>query len=431
MSIAKHLLMVTGSDYTPQVYQGFERLRQDGVRLSLLSDGSFTPRPHIFDKHHALNLRDTSEVMRSVETWEDRPDAVANRSSEWLTPLVSLITERFGLIGNSPHTAFLCRSKYHMRQHMADYKLPSVPFVLCRSHEEICAAVAQLGTRCVAKPIGGNASYGTFVVDSTTTALEVQQMYQRSVDYLRFKAIDGDVFAFSSEELRSLGCESYVDMVTDYIVEGFIEGPEISIDSLVVNGKATIMGIAKQTRMAPPYFVQLAECMPFCCETDLRHELELLNQATVSAFGITNSPVHLEIILSPQGPVLVEIACRIGGDNIHDAVLQTTGYHLMYEAACIALGRPNALTPETVAHTAMAYILPERSGVVKSCTVPQAAREHPALSEISIEVSPGQKVVPPPIAFDFLGYVQAKGVTPEQAAMHLRDLLDMVTISYE
>ena len=45
----RHLLIVTGSDYTDQVYSAFEKIKAEGVRLSLLSDGLFTPRPGIFD----------------------------------------------------------------------------------------------------------------------------------------------------------------------------------------------------------------------------------------------------------------------------------------------------------------------------------------------------------------------------------------------
>ena len=59
----RKILIVTGSDYTRQVYDAFRAVRERGDRLFLLSDGSFEPHPGVFEKHYACDLRRTHDVL--------------------------------------------------------------------------------------------------------------------------------------------------------------------------------------------------------------------------------------------------------------------------------------------------------------------------------------------------------------------------------
>ena len=157
-------------------------------------------------------------------------------------------------------------------------------------------------------------------------------------------------------------------------------------------------------------------------------EILALNRRTIEAFEITDSPVHLEIILSPSGPRVVELACRIGADNIHDAVLQTTGYSLMYEAMKIALGEPRSYSMESRCHTAMQYLLPRSSGIVRRLSFPRQVQIDPDVTEIKLSAKVGSPIAPPPLSFDFLGYVQVRGATRSSAEAKLRKTLEQLEI---
>lgn len=426
--MSRHILIVTGSDYSDQVYEAFASVKALGHRLSLLSDGSFTPREGVFERHYTHDLRHTARVLSAMKREPVRFDAVAIKTSEWLTPLVALLAEQYGCIGNTPLTAFRCRSKYHMRQRLHEHGVPAPAFALCRSLPELLAAVEEVGLPCVAKPVGGNASYGTFLLRHEEDLADLPQRYAASIAYLERKAVSEDVFAFSPEELDLLGVHDHVDMVHDYLVEEYMPGMEISVDALTQNGKTTVMGVAEQVRMAPPYFVQLAEFMPFACDAGTQAAVEELTRRTIEAVGIEHSPSHTEIIFTPEGPKVVEIACRIGGDNIHDAVFQTTGVNLMEEAIWIALGEQRSYNTEHRCHAAMRYLLPERTGVIAKVDVPGSVRYAEHITEVEITARPGDRVSPPPESFDFLGYVSARGATREEAVAHLERALAELTI---
>lgn len=412
----KSVLIVTGSDYSPRVYEGFLEAKKLGIHLFLLSDGSFEPQPGIFEKHFTYDLRKTKEVLEYMQSQPVKFDGVTIKTSEWLTPLTALLAKQYGCIGNDPIVAFNCRSKYHMRKQLQKGGVPIPKFQLCRNYEELLNAVKEIGIPCVAKPVGGNASYGTFLIQTKKDLVDLKKKYELSIEYLKKKAIDEDVFAFSQEEMNLMGISDHVDMVTDYLVEEFMEGPEISVDALTQNGKTTIMGIADQIRMKPPYFIQLAEKIPYVCDDTRLQAIKDIVKATHKAMNIENSSSHTEIIFTSTGPKIVEIGCRIGGDNIHDAVLEVTGYNLMFESIMIALEikREYQKIPQKC-HTAMTYILPKSKGKITSIPILEDIKINPNVVEIYNFFKVGDVVAPPPESFDFLGYITVKGSSPEKA----------------
>ena len=434
MKNSKEILFVTGSDYTQQVYTGLEKLIQEGYSFSVLTDGLVSPRMDIFENHYTADLRRTKHTLEKIEEIVTGRrsgkgfDAVINKSSEWLTPLTALLCKRFNCKGNTPNTAFLCRSKYHMRQQMNNFGIESPKFFLCKSFEDLKNAAKKLNKKCVAKPVGGNASYGTFVIDPKNNLDEYKKQYDDSIIYLNKKAIDEDIFGFAADEFPLFDIDYPVDMITDYIIEEFLEGSEISLDSIVQDGKVFPLGIALQQRMPEPFFVQLGEMMPFTCEAKLMQEIVSLNERCIKAFNITDSAVHLEIMLTPDGPRVVELGCRIGGDNIHDAVLQTSGYHLVYESVLVGLGikREYNYHPKKVA--LMKYLLPYKNGTVSKVSFSEEALKKNFATEWSICVKPGDQVAPPPENYDFLGYVQVVGENFDEANSNLDIAINKIEI---
>ena len=425
----KKILIVTGSDYSPCVYQGLLEAKGMGHELYLLSDGTFIPRPGIFEAHFQFDLRNTLETLEYIKTQPIHFDAVTIKTSEWLTPLVALLAKQYNCKGNDPLVAFACRSKFHMRQRLAKGKVPVPRFTLCRNYDELLQGTKEIGLPCVAKPVGGNASYGTFLIRDKPDLDSLQSKYESAIAYLRKKAISEDVFAFRDEEMKLMGVSESLDMVTDYLVEEYMEGPEISVDALVQNGKVAILGIEDQIRMKPPYMLQTAARIPYQCARSRETEIYELVCHTIAAMGITDSATHTEIIFTSTGPRIVEIGCRIGGDNIHDAIFHITGYNLMFESIMIALGETREYKPETHCHTFTQYVLPDREGRVQSINIPPKLSENPNIIEIDFPIEIGAQVALPPKDFDFLGYISAKGKTQEEAEKAVQEALDDIAIA--
>jgi biotin carboxylase len=317
-----------------------------------------------------------------------------------------------------------------MRKLMESAGIPTVRFRLCRNFDDLKEATADLGGNLVAKPIGGTSSYGTFLIPPGTSPIVLRERYEQSLNFLKAKAITDDVIGYSTSELRAFGASEEVNMVTDYLVEEYVAGTEVSVNSIVQGGRAMILLVGEQIRMDAPYFMQLADRMPYQCSGRVFEQIRDLNQRTITAFGITDSPVHLELRLSPEGPRILEIACRMGGDNMHDAVYQITGYNLMYEAVKVALGERRLYSAHPKCHIAARYLLPWKSGTIRAVRVADSLRRDPSVTQIQITVRCGDPVAPPPSQFDFLGYLQARGGTPEEAQSNLERAIAGVRVVY-
>lgn len=397
----KKVLLVSGSDYSQEVYEGLLRVKtKANIEFSLLSDGSFTPKVSIFKEHYKFDLRKTKACLEFLTQKNLSFDAVTQKSSEWLTPLVALLQKQYGCLGTDPKVAFTCRSKFQMRK--AFEGLPSVPYKLVKNKDELFEAINSLTPPVVAKPIGGNASFGTFLISENFDANKVADLYENSISYLKKMSIDQDVFTFSNEELETYFNEKdFVDTTTDYLVEKFIKGKNISIDSLVYDHGIAVLAIAEQTRMPPPFFLQTSEIIP----ANLTHnELQAalsLNEMTIRKLGVSHSPVHLEMILTESGPVLLELGVRIGGDNIHHSILTTTGIHVLETQILSLLGLLPEIHPTSKGYSATEYLhtpFTSKEFVVNGLVENKD-------EETIIIVTPGDKVAPPPYSFDFLGYV--------------------------
>ena len=188
-----------------------------------------------------------------------------------------------------------------------------------------------------------------------------------------------------------------------------------------------ILGMEDQIRMKPPYMLQTAARLPYLCSKTRETEIYELICQTIAAMGITDSATHTEIIFTSKGPKIVEIGCRIGGDNIHDSVFHITGYNLMFESIMIALGEPREYKPEVHCHTFTQYVLPEKEGIVQSINIPATLHKNPDIIEMEFPLKLGTQVAPPPKSFDFLGYISAKGKTQEEVEHTVQEALNEIT----
>ncbi|MCF7917536.1 ATP-grasp domain-containing protein [Candidatus Gracilibacteria bacterium] len=425
-----NVLFVTGIPETNQVYEGLERIKKMGYKVYLLSEVHFDPLPNVFENQFLFDIANTTGTLDFLKSQPIHFNAIITKSRELAPPLISLLAKHYRCIGENPRVVFSCRSKYHMRKKMREAGLPIPNFELCQNYEELNNAVSKIGIPCVLKPVGGHSSFGAFLIQNETDRKNLKEKYENAIRYLtalsdvKFR----EAISFTKEELSLMDVTDSLNLITDYLVEEYMEGPEISVDSLTQDGQSTIMGIADQVRMKPPFFIQIAEKMPLVCENSLEQKIRDLAHKTIKAMGIQNSPSHIEMILTKDGPKIVEIACRMGSDNIHDFIYQTTGYNMIYETMMIALGVPrNYELGIPKCHMAMEYLLPEKKGKITGIIVSEEGKMNQNITEMYFEKI-GTAVAPPPENFDFLGYISTKGHTPHEAQKNLQKALEQVKI---
>jgi biotin carboxylase len=142
-------------------------------------------------------------------------------------------------------------------------------------------------------------------------------------------------------------------------------------------------------------------------------------EAAVTALGITDGPSYTQLILSPQGPRIMEVAARLGGGHDSEICRRAAGVDLAGAAVRVAVGRTIAATEVEPR--------PEGACVIEFLRAPEgelASTGGPA--EVSFYHAAGHRYGPLRTATDRAGYVIAQGTTRQEALQRARTAVEAV-----
>ena len=60
----------------------------------------------------------------------------------------------------------------------------------------------------------------------------------------------------------------------------------------------------------------MGHTQPSSLSSDIKKEIIQITKGAINALGIKNGPAHVEIKVTSQGPKIVEVGARLGGDHI-------------------------------------------------------------------------------------------------------------------
>lgn len=298
------------------------------------------------------------------------------RAGVRLVEVAAEVAAELGLPGPAPAAVRACKDKAEFRDRLAAAGLGPVRHVLVTDPDDPAqqAAAAAVGFPLVCKPRALGGSVGVLRVDSVAE-LPAALRVAATAD------LDGT---------RSL--------YAGVLVEEFLAGPEISVDSAVSGGVAHPLVLADKTVGLAPYFEELGHVVPAADHPQLDAALAMVAQAH-RVLGLDRLITHAEVKLTANGPRLVEINARLGGDLIPYLGLLATGVDLAGAAADLALGREPDLRPTRQAAAAVSLLYPDRDVRVRAVELADRPGGHPGLDRFEVVVAPGAEVQLPPRHF--------------------------------
>jgi biotin carboxylase len=149
--------------------------------------------------------------------------------------------------------------------------------------------------------------------------------------------------------------------------------------------------------------------------------IEAVAAAGARALGLVEGPVHAELRLPPEGPVVLEIAARSIGGLCSRALRFGAGLTLEEVLVAHAMGLPlDALRREARASGVMMLPIPRR-GILHAVHGVEAARDVPGVEDVVVTAPEGREVVPLPEGDSYLGFLFARGGTPAEVEAALRE----------
>lgn len=210
-------------------------------------------------------------------------------------------------------------------------------------------------------------------------------------------------------------------VVRDHLlVESYIDGAEFAIEGFIVAGQFHLLTLFdKPEPLTGPYFEETYYLTPSQLEASDKTALIDEVARCCAAYGLTQGPIHAEARLTPDGPVLLELAARtIGGQcgQLIEFSLQQKLEELVIQGMCGQLPEPG-----DAADSAGVLMIPiTDSGILKRIEGMTEALQTEFLRDIEIHVNPGYELIPLPEGASYLGFIFAQAPSYEQTYAALR-----------
>jgi biotin carboxylase len=141
------------------------------------------------------------------------------------------------------------------------------------------------------------------------------------------------------------GRNNWRDHPSQFLIERFIEGRVFHVDSVVNNGKVVAAGVSQYgtTPFEVSHYggVFTSSTVPY--RSNERKQLETLNRILLMAFAYGCGVSHAEFLQSDEDGefYLLEVACRVGGAYIANALEHACNFNLWREWAKLETATPD------------------------------------------------------------------------------------------
>lgn len=333
------------------------------------------------------DLANEDEILAIAR--KHRIDGVMTIAADYPMPTIAALCATLNLPGPSPTVVTKSTNKRLMRLALSAYGVACPRFFNAESLENARNAAENLGTDAIFKPAVSQGGRGVTRVPAGASNTAIEQAFQRA-----------------QRETRGDGV----------MVEEFIEGPEFSIESLTHQGNTHIIAVTDKLTSGPPYFVELGHSQPSRWPAEQVKALCHTADQALAALGVDQTAGHTEIRFSSRGPVIMEVAARLGGGFINSHLVPlSTGIDLVAATIQVALGDPPDLRPRFQGRAAAIRFLSAQPGIVTRIEGVEIAKQLTGVEEVDVYARTQDSIPPLVDATGRPGHVICSAATPELA----------------
>lgn len=352
-----------------------------------------------------VSTLDQDEVYKQALIYQ--PDVVITSTSDGPVRTAAYVNEKLGKQPDLSYADSLCATiKSYMRDRLKEHHIPIPEYYAVHDFNEFKNAVEQLKGYCIVKPADNAGSRGVVLLDE--------------------KQLPGEKDLLQTYEY-SKGCSRNGIVM----VEEFMTGAEVSVEAMTVNEETTIITITDKFITLPPYFVEVGHSEPSCLDAKTKEQIAKITKQAVKAIRLINGPSHTEVKVTKDGPKIVELAARLGGDFITSKLVPlSTGVDMVGSSVLLATGEKIDLTRKCENGAAIRFIQ-GTEGVIKNISVDDKVYQLEGIEEVSIYKKAGDTIHQTKSSNDRIGHVIATGKTATEAASRAQNALSYISIQYE
>ena len=339
----------------------------------------------------------TIDVQAAIKVAKEyNIDGVMTLATDMPMRTVAAVAKECGLISISEESAIKATDKSVMRETLLNASVPIPRYFRITNYEEYKYAVGEMTSSFMVKPADSSGSRGIVKVDNKKEA-------ESAYNYSKLYSSNGIV-----------------------IVEEYMEGPEVSVETLAIDGEVYVIQITDKITTGDPHFVEMGHTQPsrLACIDSIKEIAIKANKA----IGIDNGPSHTEIIVTTEGPKIVEIGARLGGDCITTHLVPlSTGVDMVEACIKIAIGEKPIIYSSYSCGSAIRYF-PQHAGLIRKIEGIDDALNMPGVKCIQIVHGLGESITDIVDSGSRMGFVIAQGENAYEAEENCNRALNMIKI---
>jgi len=301
------------------------KAREQGLYVGVIDMNPDAAGVKFADKFYKVSTIDIPGVIAAAVDFV--PDGVMTLATDMPMRSVAAVAEYFGLPGISPSVALNATDKVAMIECFKNNNVPAPWFYAISSRSGFIDLLKHVAPPFVLKPNDSSGSRGVVLVTDNKMAIEA--------------------YEYSSSASRS-------GMV---LVEEYLSGPEVSVEMLTIDGQSYVIAITDKLTTGAPHFVEMGHSQPSMLPESTLEKIKDVAIKAVKAIKIDNSPAHVELIVTSNGPKLVELGARLGGDCITSHLVPlSTGIDMIQASIQLALGLKPDITHRLDKGSAIRYL---------------------------------------------------------------------------
>ena len=377
---------------------------QLGVAVAIGSDQPQTLSELSPRKSLVINFGKPEKAMEEIVAFaQTHPiDAVVGVDDD-TTILVSMVAKALSLPHNSVESARTTRSKYQMRRVLAAGGIPSPHFELASISADPAEIASGINFPCVLKPLSLSASRGVIRANNPR---EFVSAFQRVVSILGASDV-----------------KSRKDARTEQIlVEDFIPGIEVALEGILIRGRLKVLAIFdKPDPLDGPFFEETLYVTPSRLPVDVQNDIISCTARTANVLGLREGPVHAELRVNDDGAWIIEIAARSIGGLCARTLRFGAGISLEELIIRHAIGMEVESLQRERQPAGVMMIPISHAGILQEVCGKTEAEKVSGIEEVTISIPIGKEVLPLPEGASYLGFIFARGNTPESVQAALRE----------
>jgi biotin carboxylase len=400
----KTLLIVSGG---VEAIPGIQRAKEMGLYV-VVSDGNpNAPGFEYADDCIIASTYDVNETVQKAKLYHrtvKKLDGVICIASD--TPLtVASVAKEIGLPGIPIEAAELAIDKMAMKNKFKTAGIPIPEFIEIHRYNELINTVENWGYPIVIKPVDSRGARGVLKL---TEKVDLQWAWNHSKE----NSPTGRV-----------------------MLEKYLNGPQVSTEAIIVNGVGHPVGFSDRNYefedKFSPYIIENGGESP---SKIADHHQTSISEMAIKAgisLGITNGIAKGDMVLTENGPKVIEVATRLsGGWFSTDQIPLGLGIDLIGSAIKLALDEKineKELLPKYHKGVAIRYFFP-KPGIVKEINISKKYENVNWIHRVKVFVEPGDKIEEVTNHTKRSGFVITTGKTSEIAVERAINFANSVRI---